>query len=150
MPACPFVCGLEQLSADPSPTVAGMYGDLFDMGMAVYDAQEEIRNRALLLVWIDEGTTPALESGKFLDGARIVVGDRVHIKIAEYGSGCTLNLDEEREFVPAGRTDHRGCLSVAARRRDELACCHWFAAWLLPQSQVQRLQLVHPCPAPLA
>jgi hypothetical protein len=100
-----------------------MYGDLFDMSMAVYDAQEEIRNRAVLLVRIDEGTTQALESVKFLDGARIVIGDRVHTQVAEYGSGCALNLDKEREFVPTGRTDHKGCLSVAARRRDELACC---------------------------
>lgn len=116
MPACPFVCSLDQLPADPVPAIAGMYGDLFDMSMAVYDAQEEIRNRAVLLVRIDEGTTQALESVKFLDGARIVIGDRVHTQVAEYGSGCALNLDKEREFVPAGWADHKGCLSAATRR----------------------------------
>jgi len=119
--ACHSSAASIKLSADTPPTVAGMYGDLFDVGTAVYDAQEEIRNRAVLLVGVDEGTIQALESGKFLDGARIVVGDRVHAKIAECGSGCALNLDKEREFVPVGRTDHKGCLSVA-RRGDELAC----------------------------
>ena len=58
-------------------------------------------------VWVDQGTPPALESGKFLDGARIVVGDRVHTKIAEYGSGGALNLDTERKFVTANRAYDR-------------------------------------------
>jgi hypothetical protein len=84
-----------------------MHGDLLDVGIAVDDTQQEIRNRAPLPVWIDEDPAPALESGQFLEGARIVVGDRVHAKIAEYGSGCALNLDEERKFVLAGQTDSR-------------------------------------------
>jgi hypothetical protein len=112
MLACPFVRGLDQLSADAPPTVAGVYGDLFDVGIAVYDAEEEIRNRAVVLVWVDEGTARALESSEFLDGARIVVGDCIHAEIAEYGSGCALNLDQEREFVASGQTDHEGCISV--------------------------------------
>jgi hypothetical protein len=107
MLACPFVRGLDQLPADAPPTVAGMYGDLLDVGIAVYDAQQEIRNRAPLAVRVDEGTAGALESGKFLDRARIVVGDRVHAKIAEHGSSCALNLDKERKFVAAGRADRR-------------------------------------------
>jgi hypothetical protein len=116
MLACLLVCSFDQLPADAPPAVAGMYGDLFDVGIAVHDAQEEIRNRAVLLVWIDQGSARALESSKFLDGARIVVGDGVHAEIAEDGSGCALNLDKEREFVPAGWADHKGCLSAATRR----------------------------------
>ena len=109
---CPFVRSLDQLAADAPPTVAVMYGDLLDVGIAVYNAQEEIRNRAPLRVWVDEGTTPAPESVKFLDGARIVVGDPVHAKIAEHGSGGALNLNKERKFVPPSRADRR--LSIHA------------------------------------
>lgn len=107
MLAGPFVRGLDQLAADAPPAVARMDRDLLDVGIAVYNAQEEIRNRAPWPVWVDEGTASALESGKFLDGARIVVGDRVHAKIAEYGSGGALNLDKERKFVTASRAYER-------------------------------------------
>ncbi len=83
------------------------------MGIAVYNTQEKIRNWAPLPVRVDESTGPALEGGKFLDRARIVIGDRVHAKIAEHGSGGALNLDKERKFVTAGRADRRR-LSVHA------------------------------------
>ena len=111
----PFVRGFDQLPADAPPTVAGMYGDLFDVGVAVDDPQQEVRDRAVLLVWVDEGTTCALEGGQFLDRAGIVIGDRVHAEIAKYGSSRALNLDQEREFVPAGRADHKG-LSISCNR----------------------------------
>jgi len=84
-----------------------MYGHLLDVGIAVYNAQEKIRNRAPLPVRVDEGTAPALERGKLLDRARVVVGDRVHAKIAEHGSGRALNFDKERKFVTASKADRR-------------------------------------------
>ena len=81
----PFVRGFDQLPADAPPTVAGMYGDLFDVGITVDDAQQEIPDRAVLLAWVDEGTTCALEGGQFLHGAGIVIGNHVHAEIASRG-----------------------------------------------------------------
>jgi len=120
MLAGPSVCGLDQLPADAPPTVAGMYGHLLDVGIAIYDTQQEIRNREVVLVCVDQRTARALERGKFVDGAGIVVGDRVHAKIAEYGSGRAFNLDKQREFVAAGRSDHKGCISESVLSIDRL------------------------------
>ena len=109
----PTYRGLNQRSAQTLSGSTWMDRDLLDMRAGVNHLHQQVRHRLICVIGGHPRSASGLEDGEGGGRERLVVGDRVHAKLAEDRPGRALELPQLFQLVTACRPGSRLDAAIA-------------------------------------